>query len=350
MSTVTSASPTNAAAQNQPHRRGCLFYVKRGLLALVGLLAVLLILGFSYETIMAAGDAQRYPAPGQLVMVDGYSMHIRCLGEGSPTVILESGAGGFSMMWPETIVTQLSQTTRVCAYDRAGYGWSDPRLEPRTAWQIASELHHLLENAQIEAPYILVGASNGGLYVRSYTADYPQEVAGLVLVDGTSEAELDKTKGLPGGIFAVMGRLGIFRLFPDMICPGSACDETAKPMIAAFRGRASLYQTVDNEWAALQASDALAILRERLSPPASLSDTPLVILRANQSGVPESDMDTRYRSYIASDRETMTALSSNHRYILVSGGHAIANEHPGLLIESVNAVVEATHTGDVLAK
>ena len=85
MITVTSASPTNAAAQNQPHRRGCLFYVKRGLLTLVGLLAVLLILGFSYETIMAAGDAQRYPAPGQLVMVDGYSMHIRCLGEGSPT-------------------------------------------------------------------------------------------------------------------------------------------------------------------------------------------------------------------------------------------------------------------------
>ena len=146
--------------------------------------------------------------------------------------------------------------------------------------RLRAKLHHLLENAQIEAPYILVGASNGGLYVRSYAADYPQEVAGLVLVDGTSEAELDKIKGLPGEIFAVMGRLGIFRLFPDMICPGSACDETAKPMIAAFRGRASLYQTVDDEWAALQASDALAILRERLSPPASLSDTPLVILRA----------------------------------------------------------------------
>lgn len=349
MNTVPDPGQTNIFTPAHG-RRGCLFYMKRALLGILVVLVALLILGFSYETIMAAGDAERYPAPGQVVTVDGYSMHLRCLGAGSPTVILESGAGGFSTMWPETIVGQLSQSTRVCAYDRTGYGWSDPRPEPRTAWQIVHELHVLLENAQIEAPYVLVGASNGGLYIRAYAAEYPGEVAGLVLVDGTSEAELDKIKGLPGTIFAVMGRLGIFRLFPDMICPGSACDEAAKPMIAAFRGRASLYQTVDDEWAALQAPDMLAILRERLSPVASLGDTPLVILRANQSGLAENDMDTSYRTTIASDREAMTGLSSDHRYVLVNGGHAIANEHPDLVIASVNAVVDAAQTGRSLAQ
>ena len=226
---------STATSENEmKHKRGCLFYLKRGLLFFIILLVGLPLLGFTYETIMAAGDAERYPPPGQLVTVDGYTMHIRCIGEGEPTIIMESGAGGFSLMWSASLVAELSQTTRVCVYDRAGYGWSEPRPETRTAWEIAHELHALLENAQIAPPYVMVGASNGGLYIRSYAAEYPDEVTGLVLVDGTYEAELDQIRIAPSGFFVVMGRLGIFRLLPEMICPGTACNAEAKPMIAAL--------------------------------------------------------------------------------------------------------------------
>jgi pimeloyl-ACP methyl ester carboxylesterase len=301
-----------------------------------------------YESVMAAGDAQRYSPPGQLVTVDGHTMHIRCVGQGSPTVILEQGAGGFSMQWPETIVTQLSQTTRVCAYDRAGYGWSDPRPEERTAWQIVHELHSLLEKARIEPPYVVVGVSNGGLYIRSYAAEYPQEVAGLVLAAATSVEGLEDIKGLPSTIFIVMGRLGIFRLFPEMICPGTSCDQASKPMIAAFRGRATLYQTYDAEWVGIQSPDALAVLRKRLSPAGSLGNKPLVILTSNQSGLPESEMPASYREFLANDRKVMTSLSSNNRYVLVNGGHGLYIEHPNLVIQSVKDVVEAARTAKSL--
>lgn len=350
MSLVTSRSETTSQPESAARKRGCLFYFKRGLLITIILLIVLPVLGFTYETIMAAGDAERYPPPGQVFSVDGYNMHVRCVGEGDPTVLMESGAGGFSLMWSETLVSQLSQTARVCAYDRAGYGWSDPRPEARTVWEIARELHDLLQTAGIEPPYLMVGASNGGLYIRGYAAEYPQEVAGLVLVDGTFEAELDNTRRLPSGVFVVMGRLGIYRLFPEMICPGTACNAEAKPMIAAFRGRATVYQTLDAEWDALQAPDQLALLRERLSPAGTLGDTPLAILSANQSGLPEEEMPADYREYVTRHREAMSALSSNYRYVLVMGGHGIDTEHPELVIEAVNAVIESARTGEPLAR
>ena len=122
------------------HRRGCLFYVKRGLLALVVLIIGLSLLGFVYQTAAEASDRDAYLPPGQMLNVDGHQMHILCTGEGSPTVILEAGAGAFSAMWA-WIQPTVAQTTRVCAYDRAGFGWSEPGPEPRDAKQIALELH-----------------------------------------------------------------------------------------------------------------------------------------------------------------------------------------------------------------
>jgi hypothetical protein len=124
---------TSIEASAQPRGRHILRLIGRGLKWFgIGLVA-LVALGFIFETIMQAGDAQRYPAPGQLVEVDGYTMHIDCEGSGSPTVILESGAGAFSV---QSIARQerLSDEARVCVYDRAGMGWSDARPEPRTAW------------------------------------------------------------------------------------------------------------------------------------------------------------------------------------------------------------------------
>jgi hypothetical protein len=147
------------------------------LLGLVALIMWLAASGAAYEAIMAAGDDERYPARGQRVDVGGYRLHIHCLGEGSPTVVLDAGLGGFSLDW-SLVQPELAATTRVCTYDRAGYGWSDPGPQSRTPGQIVEELHTLLLNADIEGPYVLAGHSAAGKPVRLYADRYPHDAVG----------------------------------------------------------------------------------------------------------------------------------------------------------------------------
>src|SRR6185369_1395992 len=106
----------------------------------------------------------------------GHHMHLNCVGTGNPTVVLESGFNSTSLDWG-LVQPEMAQFTRACAYDRAGLGWSEIGLEPRTPKQIVTELHSLLQNASIEAPYVLVGHSIGGKYIRMYADLYPNEVS-----------------------------------------------------------------------------------------------------------------------------------------------------------------------------
>jgi pimeloyl-ACP methyl ester carboxylesterase len=123
-----------------------------------------------------------------MVDVGGYSLHINCVGQGSPTVLLDAGSGLFSAQWVR-VQREVSGTTRVCAYDRAGMGWSEMGPEPRDARQISGELHTLLSKAGIEGPYVLVGHSFGGMYMQTYAARYPDEVAGVALVDSSTDPD-----------------------------------------------------------------------------------------------------------------------------------------------------------------
>src|ERR687897_1680021 len=166
--------------------------IRRIGMALVGFVVALLALavaGAIYQVIATERAERAYPPPGEMVDVGGHSLHINCVGQGSPTVLLDAGSGGFSAQWVR-VQRQVSGTTRVCAYDRAGMGWSEMGPEPRDARQITGELHTLLKGANIEGPYVLVGHSFGGLYVRTYAARYPDEVAGVVLVDSSSPKQV----------------------------------------------------------------------------------------------------------------------------------------------------------------
>src|SRR5215216_5553459 len=159
--------------------------------ALLGLVVVLLALGVAgaiYQAIATERAERAYPPSGQKVGVGGYSLHINCVGQGSPTVVLDAGSGGFSAHWVR-VQREVSDTTRVCAYDRAGMGWSEMGPDPRDAQQITSELHTLLGKAGIEGPYVLVGHSFGGMYVQTYAARYPEEVAGVALVDSSTDPD-----------------------------------------------------------------------------------------------------------------------------------------------------------------
>src|SRR3712207_4218486 len=125
-------------------------------MALLGLVVVLLALavaGAIYQAIATELAERAYPPPGEMVGVGGHSLHINCAGQGGPTVLLDAGSGGFSAQWVR-VQREVSGTTRVCAYDRAGMGWSEMGPEPRDAKQISSELHVLLKGANIEGPYV----------------------------------------------------------------------------------------------------------------------------------------------------------------------------------------------------
>src|SRR5215204_1196978 len=166
-------------------------FMRRIGMALLGLIVVLLalaVLGAIYQAIATELAERAYPPPGEMVDVGGYSLHINCVGQGSPTVILDSGSGLFSAQWVR-VQREVSDTTRVCAYDRAGMGWSEMGPDPRDAKQITSELHTLLSKAGIEGPYVLVGHSYGGMYMQTYAARYPDEVSGVALVDTSTDTD-----------------------------------------------------------------------------------------------------------------------------------------------------------------
>lgn len=143
-------------------------------------LVLLAVIGRIYEVISEHRAAANCPVQGKLVDVGGYRLHLSCLGVGSPTVILESGALDSSRQW-DRVQAEVAKTTRVCSYDRAGFGWSDPGPEPRTSRQMAVELHTPLTKSGVNSPYVLVGHSFGGLNVRLFAELYPTEVGGMVL-------------------------------------------------------------------------------------------------------------------------------------------------------------------------
>jgi pimeloyl-ACP methyl ester carboxylesterase len=125
------------------------------------------------------------PPPGETYLVNGHKMHMNCTGSGSPTIVLDAGLGNDSLIWGG-VQPVLSRTTRVCSYDRAGFGWSDALPAPRDADHIAVELHELLLQAKVSGPIVLMGHSIAGIYMRDYATRYPADLAGIVFVDAST--------------------------------------------------------------------------------------------------------------------------------------------------------------------
>ncbi len=143
-------------------------------------LFMLVLLAVFVSTVNASDKAY----PGELYDIGTHRLHMHCIGEGSPTIVIDSGAGGFSLEWID-IQNNLAEQTRICSYDRAGYGFSDPGPLPRTSAQIAFELRKLLDEAKINGPYVMVGHSFGGYNIRYFASLYPDDVIGMVLVDAS---------------------------------------------------------------------------------------------------------------------------------------------------------------------
>jgi pimeloyl-ACP methyl ester carboxylesterase len=192
------------------------------------LFAALVIAGLagSYETIQEQIDRSSTAMPGHLVDVGGRRLYIHCTGAGSPTVVLVSGLGETSAYWSGWIQPAVERNTTVCAYDRAGQGWSDPPISPQDGATVATDLHALLENAHVAGPYVVAAHSTGGVYARIFAAHYPDQVAGMVLLDSQPNEAL--SGGLPDypsqysvlrratAIFPSLARVGLFRLIYEL--------------------------------------------------------------------------------------------------------------------------------------
>jgi pimeloyl-ACP methyl ester carboxylesterase len=173
----------------------------------------LMLLGACYESVAEARDVQAYPPPGQMVDIGGYRLHINCVDMGSPTVVIDAGLGDWSASWSSRVQPEAARTPRICTYDRAGYGWSEPGPLPRTAERFARELHTLLHTGEIPGPYALVGHSLGGLPVRVFAHEYTAEVAGVVLIDSMHPSQAKPSASArPPQTAAPARRLSLFTL------------------------------------------------------------------------------------------------------------------------------------------
>jgi len=179
-------------------------WVGRGLMGLLVLAVLAAVVGASYQALGNTADARRFPQQGKSVprgpAFDNLSLSIDCRGQASPTVILDSGLGVPAVGW-NPVQAEVAKFTRVCSYDRAGYGWSAATTLPRTSAEIVKELHALLQAANEKGPYILVGHSFGGFNVRVYNGQYPNEVLGMVLADVSHE---DQEARMPPAMRAFM--------------------------------------------------------------------------------------------------------------------------------------------------
>ena len=301
---------------------------------------VLVSIGGAYETLSRATEPSS-EMHGDLIGVGPYRLHLECTGSGSPTVILEPGGGAAAttMAW---IAPGVARDTRVCVYDRAGRGWSDAAQTPPDATQIAIDLHTLLDRAHVPGPYVLAGHSFGGLYVMTYAERYPDQVAGLVLIDSTAPKSSPVSARGHGysvlkhasSLVSTTARLGVGRLIAATSfggLPPHARDE-ARASSATAKEMSSFL----DEFGVANRSEAEA---GRLT---SLDGKPLVVLTAERGNLPGW----------TTSQDRMATLSTNSVHRVVPGAtHDSLMENPAhaaAVVRAIHDVLVSLRSGDQL--
>ncbi|HLG57103.1 MAG TPA: alpha/beta fold hydrolase [Vicinamibacterales bacterium] len=185
----------------------------RGVALAVGAILTFLVLaGVTYQSVATALERHQFPHPGRLIDVGGHQLHLHCVGDGSPVVVLESAAAGMSAGWG-SVQSDLGKTTRVCSYDRAGLGWSEAGDGDYEPSRVPDELKTLLEHAHERGPFIIVGHELGATFARLYAARFPRETAALVLIDDPSENMPPTRSGMVRavGAWPWLARIGLLR-------------------------------------------------------------------------------------------------------------------------------------------
>ena len=321
-------------------------WIRRSSLSAVGLLVLALGTGLLYDQWSRWNMVRVYPPPGDLVEFDGARSHLHCIGDGSPTVLLEAGLGPSGSFSWRRVLPGVVVTTRVCAYDRAGILWSEPRPGPRDAHRIADELHALLAAASEPPPYVVVGHSFGGLLVRVFDRRFKGEVVGFVLVDSAHPAQLYR---MPSGAIAsekaplgrrfvtkFLGATGVTRL--TAAPPKDPPEAYAQSSMLAAQAEAQAFRE-----SCAQAAET-----------GKLDNRPLVVLTAGHrpppQGVNGTTQDVFHDIRLALQTElVMLSANADHR-VSSRAGHFVQLDDPVIVITAIRDVVTAVRAGTRVRK
>jgi len=319
--------------------------------------APLLILPFGalFQAFGSAMDRLRYPAPGRLVPVQNGRLHAYSEGRGEPTIVLESGIAASSLNW-RALQSELAQFARVISYDRAGFGWSEAALTPRTIDNLVSELEKMLDGLGISGPLILVAHSFGSLIARAYCYRNPDRMVGLVLLDpidcelwGTLSPEGQARLALGARLSrrgAWLARVGVVRFSLMLVSAGArtlpkriarmASGTGGESVLARVTGEVSkmpreLLPAVSAHWSRPQSFETLAQYLSQLTqcvneiPYASLGDLSLIVISA------ENATESEIREH-----RKLASLSSLSEHIVAErSGHWIQLDRPDLVVSSL---------------
>lgn len=265
------------------------------------------------------------PARDEKVDIGTHSLHISCLGTGRPTVIIDTGVGETYESW-EPVISTLSHATRVCAYDRAGYGQSDPGPMPRDSQRAADELHLLLSKSGEKGPFLLVGHSLGGLNMQVYADNYHEEVAGLVLLDPSPLAWI-MGEGFPGLRELFVQQANSQREEAEKLKASS--DPEAKAIAAFVDATASEFE----EFFGRTADEVTAI--------ESFNGLPLVVIGASEPEPGFGEDGPAFRQFWNEESEALALKSVSGQFILAEGSsHHIHLDAPQLVIDAILEMLE----------
>jgi len=307
-------------------------------------------------------------APGRLIDLGGWKFHLHCSGEAAPSrpaVILEAGAGDFSVDW-SLVQPLVAPFARVCSYDRAGAGWSDLGPRPRTMRQQVWELHALLEKAGEKPPFVLVGHSYGGWLVRLFAETYPADVAGMVLVDAGAE---DPVRLLPDGKLTHASALAKGQTIPPVKTSDPLRESDLPPRIVGLiqSGIRAIAGHVNDpprdklppearrmrEWSLSQIKHAAsndnpfeseelaAMLAERKKKQNVLGGIPLIVVSrglAEEDGPQAAQREEDHRK----DQAALVTLSSAGKQIVAArSGHHVPLDEPAVVASAIRDVLQA---------
>ncbi len=307
------------------------------------LLRCLIVSLIALLPITVVAEELGFDPPGKLVNVDGHRMHIDCIGNRSPTVVFDSGTGGFSLEWRE-IQRSLSKSARVCAYDRAGYGWSDLSRLPRTTRNIVHELHSLLKNAGVNGPYIIVGHSFGGFTAQYFARQFQDEIAGIVLIESSHEEQVDRLPradspavvglSVPGrrdlrySRHTVVSVPRVHKNFPE---------EGAFVAQQLMRRRMSL-----STWKQELSNYAKSAYELQMAYYKPLPETPLIVLTRGRRVWPSTDYGDAMEARWTELQNELTHLNTNARQVIAyHSGHQIHLDEPEIVISAIHDVLDS---------
>lgn len=307
-----------------------------------GLLVLTALAGALYEQVSERRGTKRFPRIGRAVDIGGRSLNLFCEGAGTPVVVFESGKLLPGYFW-QVISRQVSAFTEACWYDRAGLGWSGPAPVPHRGDSIASDLHRLLEAARVPAPYVLVGHSYGGFYVRVFNGRYPRDVAGLVLVDPESEDIATRMPSVPhhgpplglsqramARVATVVSLFGLPRLMRSRAGP------LPEQWTSLDWERLAYLGSRPQAMIAGIAEGPYQVLGHEARAAGGFGDRPLIVLSATRDELPPDAL--REKTVIHGE---LARQSSRGQLITVPTGHFIPLEAPDVVVRAIRTVVEA---------